>query len=112
MAITVRSGSQAESLSVPGLGITGAGDMDHTGVGQAIGDAVDGVARAGATDEAMLEDTPGAVDFMAAKASMVKADSTVVEAFMVEADSMAEVVSTEVVATVADTANRVEATVK
>jgi len=109
MGTTVRSGSQGACLSAPGLGITGAGDMARIGVGQAIGVAVDGVAQAGAMDmeagataAATLEATPVA-DFMAAEVSTVKAVSTVVEAFMVEADSMAEVVSTEVVATVADT---------
>ena len=82
--------------------------MVHIGVVRAIGAAVVGVAQvgamdveAGATDEAMLEGTPVAVDFMVAKASMVVANSTV-EAFMGEADS------TVVADTGADAANKIQ----
>lgn len=87
--------------------------MADTGVDRAIGAAVAGAGLDGAMDmEAgpMAAATPEAM--RAAEVSTVEAaDSMVVEPFMVEAGSMAEVVSTEVVtmvavATVGDTANR------
>jgi hypothetical protein len=111
MVFMVRSGLQAESLSAPDPGTTGAGDMADTMVGRGIGVALAGVAQDGAmdaatlavTDEAMLVDTRGAVKFMAAQASMAEARSTEVEA------SMVGLVSTAVaVDTAADIDNRVE----
>jgi hypothetical protein len=111
-ASTVRNGSLAECLSVSALGTTGAGVTADTTVGWGIGGMLVGVAPAGAMDAgtlvvtaaAMLEDTPGAVKFMAAEASMVEAQSTVEEA-----STAAEAGSTAVaVDTVADTGNRVE----
>jgi hypothetical protein len=106
MGTTVRSGSRAACLSVPGLGITGAGVMADTGVARVIGGAVDGVAQAGvmdmedgATAAATLEDTLAAVSMVTAEAF------TAAGAFTVEADSMAEVGPTEVVDTVGDIGN-------
>jgi hypothetical protein len=90
--------------------------MVHIGVAQAIGAAEVGADLAGATDEAMpavtgtamLEDTPVAVNFMAAEASIVKADSTVVETLTAEPNSTGEVASTVAADTGADAGNRVE----